>query len=174
MEVYDSVYFIKGKDNGSRVASFDMDSTLVKTKSGKPVALYEDDWIWIDPAIPQYLAGISKDWTIAIFTNQGVRNKPMAINRVRKIVNSLNLAGAHPYVYISTMRDNYRKPATGMWNLFLSHFNKMPVSGSFYSGDGEGESSIYPEYRWSDSDKKFAENIGLPYFNPMVVFYGQR
>ena len=82
------------------------------------------------------------------------------------------------YILIATRKDYYRKPDTkdlakdkhsggiGMWNYFCkcgSYARSQPsVEDSFFVGDAAGRRS---DYKQRDSDLKFAERIGLRFYN---------
>eukprot|EP00210_Caulerpa_lentillifera_P002574 g2469.t1 len=68
-------------------------------------------------------------------------------------------------IYISTSRDTFRKPETGMWDFFLNKHQEVDKKLSFYVGDAAGRPKDF-----SDSDLKFAENIGLAFFTPEDYF----
>jgi hypothetical protein len=48
-KLYDK--FIKGVDNAELVAAFDMDDTLISTKSGARFAKNAEDWQWLNSAV---------------------------------------------------------------------------------------------------------------------------
>lgn len=59
--------------------------------------------------------------------------------------------------------DIYRKPNIGMWHVFRQ---MVPdIKSAFYSGNNGGRSSDK-----SDSDKIFAQNIGIPFYFPEQIF----
>ncbi len=63
--------------------------------------------------------------------------------------------------------DVYKKPMTGMWEYFMKEFNtidKLDTKASFYCGDAAGRpKSDTRKKDFSDSDLKFALNIGIPF-----------
>jgi len=70
----------------------------------------------------------------------------------------------------ATHSDQYRKPATSTWEYFLKKFTKtgkIDVKKSFYCGDAAGRPKEGDKKKdFSDTDRKFAINIGLPFFVP--------
>jgi bifunctional polynucleotide phosphatase/kinase len=53
-----------------RVAGFDMDSTLIKTKSGKTFGTTPTDWVWWHPSVKPKLESLAKEgYKLVIFTN---------------------------------------------------------------------------------------------------------
>ena len=65
-------------------------------------------------------------------------------------------------------KDHFRKPSTGCWDYLV---RTLPVgaavdlSASFFVGDAAGRMGDH-----SDSDKAFAEAVGLPFFNEKAFF----
>lgn len=54
-----------------KLAAFDLDGTLILTKSGSGYAKDEHDWRYFDKSVPRKLEELSMDgWTVVIFTNQ--------------------------------------------------------------------------------------------------------
>ena len=67
---------IKGKtfkqNHSCKIAAFDMDSTLIITKSGKRFAKNAKDWQWWHHSVPEKLKSLHKEgFKIIIITNQG-------------------------------------------------------------------------------------------------------
>ena len=62
----------KHLEHAYKVAGFDMDYTIIKTKSGKKFPQNKDDWVLLFDNTKAKLADLSKNgYTIVIFTNQG-------------------------------------------------------------------------------------------------------
>lgn len=54
----------------AKILGFDMDSTLIKTKSGKTFAVSKDDWVLLYDNIPEKIQQYHSDgFRIVIFTN---------------------------------------------------------------------------------------------------------
>ena len=55
----------------SKIASFDMDSTLIETKSGATFAKDEHDWVFWHESVPAKMKELyDNEYKIVIFTNQ--------------------------------------------------------------------------------------------------------
>lgn len=64
-----------------QIAGYDMDSTLITTKSGKVFAQNYDDWMILYSEIPGKLKQLYKDgYKIVIFTNQAGISKYKKVN----------------------------------------------------------------------------------------------
>ena len=74
------------------------------------------------------------------------------------------------------MQDEYRKPAVGMWNYLQDKLSKgkatkLDIEKSFYCGDAAGRpKTATTKADFSDSDIKFALNLGLKFKLPEDVF----
>jgi len=106
-----------------KIAAFDMDGTLIVTKSGKVFPVDENDWQIYSPEVITSIKKLSDDgYKIVIFTNQG----GIGVNKVnektfkKKIENILKVIETPVQVFIATRKDIYRKPAPGMWNILVS------------------------------------------------------
>jgi bifunctional polynucleotide phosphatase/kinase len=71
-------------------------------------------------------------------------------------------------IFISTQKDKYYKPSTGMWSFMNNERNKgkhIDKDLSFFVGDAAGRKKDH-----SDSDKKFAENCGVTFYTEDEFF----
>ena len=82
------------------------------------------------------------------------------------------------YVFAALGYDVHRKPNIGMWRALESRLSTvMPqqtvdMDASFFVGDAAGRpsSSTRPAKDFSDSDRKFALNVGLAFHTPQEFF----
>lgn len=109
---------------------------------------------------------------IVLISNQALIKSALtgkaATNAKAKFDSVLEAAGVPATVLIATQKDSNRKPETGMWDFFTSNCNggvEVDMGESYYVGDAAGR-----KYDFSDSDKMFAENVGLPFKVPEDVF----
>lgn len=151
--------------NYDKIAAFDLDGTLIKTELN-----LNKKWEWIYPSIPIYMKKLYESgWNIVIFTNRkDAGNSPtkqqLLINRLTDIARTLDVPID---IFASIKDDKYRKPGTGMWDLYVSLRGKKV---GYFIGDAEGSDSPVEAYRWSDSDKQFAKNTGLIFTRPSDIF----
>ncbi|XP_026283681.1 uncharacterized protein F21D5.5 [Frankliniella occidentalis] len=177
------VYECQGTCPSEKVAAYDMDGTLIITKSGKVFPQYPDDWKILWPEIPTKLQKLQKDgYKIVIFTNQaGIsRGKTSAKEiqqKIEKIVATLNIP---MQAFVATGDTIFRKPAPGMWDFLLKQWNgrqEVDITNSFYCGDAAGRPENWAPKKkkdFSSSDRLFAKNLGLKFYTPEEHFLGQK
>lgn len=147
----------------NKIASFDLDNTLVKTKSGKTFPVDETDWEFnFDNVIEILNKLINDDYCLIIISNQKNLKEKRLESWIIKIKNIINKISLPIKVYASIKDDIYRKPNIGLWELIKTKINMID---SFYCGDAMGRLHDH-----SDTDLKFALNIGLPFKAPETVF----
>lgn len=158
-----------------KVASFDLDNTIIFTKSKKIFAIDSNDWS-IDTVVINKLHNlINENYKIIIFTNQGgiksgKQDKNDWINKCNKIMNYINI----PVIIVASIKDDlYRKPRTDMWNYIkTNYYSNIDMINSFYCGDACGR--IKYKNRKADfscSDYKFALNLNILFYTPEQLFY---
>ena len=158
---------------GKKFAGFDLDFTIIKPKSGKKFSTNSNDWIWLFPSVREKLIEISKnkEYIITIFTNQlGIEKGKVTIETIKDKFNKIHKdININFIVLIADKDDVYRKPRVGMWK-FLKE-KGLIKEGSFYVGDAAGRLKYenFPKDH-SDSDRKFADNIKVPFYTPEVFF----
>src|SRR5437660_69163 len=100
-----------------KVAGFDLDSTLINTKSGSKFAINEGDWKMPDNVVKVLQKYYSDEFCIVIITNQkgiktGKQNKEQWKNKIGQIANKLKV----PFkIFASIDSDIYRKPFMTFW-----------------------------------------------------------
>jgi bifunctional polynucleotide phosphatase/kinase len=141
------------------LAMFDLDSTLIKTKSNKIFPIDENDWIFISEKIPTLLKNISKTHHVIIITNQLKLSKDIKYRNdwINKINNIIKLLSIKIEIYVSNKNDFYRKPSVGLFDLIKKNYN-FEHKFSFYCGDAAGRIKDH-----SDCDLKFALNCGVKF-----------
>jgi len=145
------------------VFAFDLDWTL--TYNEKHLFPKEASDIYIFPNRKQILEKIIKDgYSIVIFTNQYAKTnkeKQNKVERLKTFIDKLNLPVS---VFISTEKDNFRKPETGMWNFFKKD---RVIKNVIFVGDALGRPQDF-----SDSDRLFGEKINACEIKSPEDFFG--
>jgi bifunctional polynucleotide phosphatase/kinase len=178
-----SYYVFPGSTSKKQIALFDVDGTLVISKSGRRWAASESDWIFLGPSIPSVLNKFHQDgWTVALVSNQSDWTKSdEAHKKMESILSALESAnGWRPWCLVATApikqkkTDLYRKPQRGLYDVLLNslHWSADQVTEVFMCGDAVGSSDPFPPYRWASSDKEFADAIGASFRRPCDVFSG--
>lgn len=148
-----------------KIACFDLDGTLIKTKSGKIFAKNENDWIYFNNSVIQVLKNLYDDnFCIVIITNQaGLSDLKQIIewkNKIGYIVSNMNFP---IMLYASISHDQYRKPLPTFYMNLLN--NNCHNNESFYCGDAAGRIGDH-----NDTDYKFALNCNLKFKIPEELF----
>ncbi len=137
---------------------FDLDNTLITTKSGNKFPKSVNDWKFrFDKS-----KIINKDNNFFIFSNQSKMTTENKINEIKsKIENIINELNLQIIVFISIKNDIYRKPCIGMFQLMLKLFYNNDINlikNMIYVGDAAGRINDF-----SCSDRKFLYNINWFY-----------
>jgi len=141
-----------------RIAAFDYDWTLVKPLDGRTHAKDVNDRQWLREAVPSVLAEYyEKGYGLYVFTNQTHAWKADAI---KAQLEPLGL----PMTIAIGMDKHDKKPATTLWDVTIGE-RAWDVAHSFYVGDAAGRPGD-----WSDSDKAFADKIGVTFKTPEELF----
>lgn len=155
------IYNINNAVIKPKMASFDYDWTLVNPIDGKTFASDIDDYEWMYPNIPDKLKQYHKDgYMIVVFTNQ---SKEWKCQQIQKVMKQLKI----PLFIIISMKKEEYKPNIISYNTLEQQNITIKISKdeSFFVGDALGRKSDF-----SDSDKVFAENIGIKCYSPEDVF----
>lgn len=157
------IYKKTGKHSDA-VAAFDLDETIITTKSGKKFAKEITDWKFKNNVINKF----KQLETIIIFTNQkkAVEDIKGLKNKIEDIINSLNHE-SEIWVFIAIGNSKFRKPSPLMW-WELEKQMKISKKSSFFVGDAAGRLGDF-----ADTDLKFAVNIGIPFYTPEQFFDGK-
>lgn len=157
------IYVSEGIASTGSIAGFDLDWTLVRTvhghfpKDADDIALLPNRYSILKEAI-------QKGMTIAIFTNQKATTENKLTINFNRVNNFIKLISDVPIIlFMSTGEDQYRKPSIGMYQALMQMV--PPIKSAFYVGDAAGR-----QLDFSDSDIKFARNIGIPFYTPEKIF----
>lgn len=106
-----------------KIAAFDLDGTIIATKSGKSFPTDNDDWkMNFNEVIPAIKKLSLKGYKIVIFSNQkGVGSYcPNILPFQKKVEKIIELINTPIQVFVALREDIYRKPAPGMWDALVS------------------------------------------------------
>nr|CAX11689.1 polynucleotide kinase-3'-phosphatase [Nilaparvata lugens] len=173
------IYSVKGLRSSSKIASYDMDGTIILTKSGKVFPVDKNDWKLFSPAVKSQLKKLHDDnFKIVIFTNQaGISRGKTKVDdfkyKVEKITSALDVP---VQVFVATSEDKYRKPVPGMWEVLIQKKNDgldYSESDSFFVGDAAGRVESWAPKKKKDfscADRLFALNVGIKFYTPDAHF----
>ncbi|CAM9646743.1 unnamed protein product [Scytosiphon promiscuus] len=167
----------------THIVAFDMDGTLIKTKSddGKRCFLFgdtPDDWQLWHSKVPEVMRRWhDRGYKVAIISNQmgvgsGKVDKRVLQAKVRSVVAALGIPTVE--AYLSCLDDYNRKPRLGCWD-FVSDSNnggmKAEKEACLYVGDAAGrpKQGTYKK-DFSAGDLKLALNAGIPFQTPEQFF----
>lgn len=161
---------IKTQTNVKSVYLFDLDYTLIKTKSGKKFPVNKDDWELLYKNIPNKFANLT-NCVLGIVSNQkGLKSQAQINDWIDKINNIRKLIKID-FVFGSIVDDRFRKPMCGSWEFIQEQFkninwNKLVQSNKiYYIGDACGR-----ETDFSDTDIKYAINCEFKFKTPEMFF----
>jgi len=138
--------------------SFDYDWTLVNPKDGKTFPSDIDDWMWMYSNIPEQIKQYyEQGFMIVVFTNQ---SKSWKCEQIQQVMSLLQI----PLFIVAATDKTIYKPNTILFDNLVRE-QQIDKSQSFYVGDALGRKSDF-----SDSDKIFAENIGVKWYSPEDIF----
>jgi bifunctional polynucleotide phosphatase/kinase len=132
----------------TKVAAFDFDDTLVKTKSGNVFSTGPADWQWWHASVPAKLKQLHADgYAVVVISNQSgisLTSDPKtggdmkALSNFKAKVTAVFRTLDLPLtLYAATEKDSFRKPRTGMWEQMLKDYKLLTNNG-----DGQATSSL--------------------------------
>lgn len=160
-----------------KIAGFDMDWTLIRTRAGNTFPKNAEDWLPLyDTATKLKLRELhADDFVITIFTNQaGVASGRTKITELTQKFEAMQSHFGIPMLFIaSTAKESeYRKPKLGMWRVMQDVLKIAPsdidMARSFYCGDAAGR--LAPKKDFSNDDVLFALNLGVTFYTPEMLF----
>ncbi|XP_075695947.1 bifunctional polynucleotide phosphatase/kinase isoform X2 [Rhinoderma darwinii] len=176
------VFNKKGVQPSSKIAGFDIDGTIITTKSGKVFPTSPDDWRILFPEIPKKLKALLTDgYKVVFLTNQmgisrGKLRPEVFKAKVEAVLDQLEIP---VQVLVATGMGMYRKPVTGMWDYLCEKGNDgvtVKKEDCVYVGDAAGRPANWAPDRkkkdFSCSDRLFAVNLGIKFYTPEEYFLG--
>tara|TARA_R110002072_G_scaffold45565_4_gene126790 strand:+ start:95848 stop:97497 length:1650 start_codon:yes stop_codon:yes gene_type:complete len=148
-----------------KIASFDLDSTLIEYMGGNPFCKDLSKMIIMKGRKAKLDKLVLEGYTIVIFSNQKCVKVEDRTSKVAKLEHALKLLDVPCILFGAHENDQYRKPNPGMWNLLMNFFGSIEVSESYYIGDAAGRIGDF-----ASSDKDFANTINLPFGVPEDFF----
>lgn len=150
----------------NKCAIFDVDDTIITTKSKKKFAVDNKDWEFkydtTDKIIKKY---IKKKYAIIFITNQnGLKTDSQKDDWKEKMNSVIEKLEIDVLILSSTLKNGYRKPMPLFFRNYISH-SKFDFEKSFYCGDAIGR-----EHDFSDCDLKFALNSNINFKSPEEIF----
>lgn len=175
-----------------KVAFFDADSTLRISRSGSPTANAADD-VYVLPFVAAEIKKLNEQgYLVAIVSNQGgvaagYTSIEVAEGALLFVGEQLHRLDAKiDYIDFAEEKNDFRKPKTGMAELLNEELmDKCGVGidyeASFMVGDAGYKKNVdgpHPDGRpaddFSNSDRGFAENLGIPFTEPTDYFGWRR
>ena len=171
-----------GALHSDKVAGFDIDWTIIKTKSGRKFPTGPKDWDFLYDCVPVKLRELHDNGTkVVFFTNQaGVEKQKVTVKELcTKFAAIINAVGIPIQVFMSTGNSHYRKPSVAIWNHMETSCNggiKINRGGSLYVGDAAGRAKNWAPGKskdFSSGDRMFAANLGVQFHTPEGFFLGE-
>ena len=171
-----------GALHSDKVAGFDIDWTITKTKSGRKFPTGPKDWAFLYDCVPVKLRELHDSGTkVVFFTNQaGVEKQKVTVKELcTKFEAIINAVGIPIQVFMSTGNSHYRKPSVAMWNHMETAHNggiKIDRAGSLFVGDAAGRAKSWAPGKpkdFSSGDRMFASNLGVQFHTPEGFFLGE-
>ncbi|SBT79523.1 bifunctional polynucleotide phosphatase/kinase, putative [Plasmodium malariae] len=183
-----------------KIFSFDLDNTLILSRTFFKPAQNEHDYIFYSDIIDFLKKKRSENYKIIIFSNQkGVSTGKISLrNVINRVDDVIDKIGIPLECYLALKNDKYRKPRTGMFN-FAKQNNKCEIEEIIYVGDNANRiyddnfkvkfinhlRYIYNKNNvnvnineiakrlqkdYTDTDLKFALNINATFYTPEELF----
>ncbi|KAF2764933.1 PNK3P-domain-containing protein [Teratosphaeria nubilosa] len=176
-----------------KIAAFDLDGTVITTKSGNKFARGADDWRWWHATVPTKMKELNNDgYAVVIMSNQAAvslqsdgktaKGDMKSLNNIKaKITAVLNALDMPISLYAATTHDLYRKPRTGMWDQLLKDYSLADHGDidhglCIFVGDAagrEGDKAAGIKRDHSSSDRDFAANVAIQFHTPEEFFLGE-
>eukprot|EP01107_Rhizomastix_libera_P012407 TRINITY_DN3096_c0_g5_i1.p1 TRINITY_DN3096_c0_g5~~TRINITY_DN3096_c0_g5_i1.p1 ORF type:complete len:602 (-),score=205.24 TRINITY_DN3096_c0_g5_i1:130-1911(-) len=187
---YESLLILNRDDvtNSDSIYAFDMDDTMIETKSGKVFAQGRSDWKWLNDSVAPKLKQLHAEGKkLVIITNQSGINGKSGYDSTKerdicgKIEDVIAAVGVPMLALVATSDDRFRKPQTDTWDVLVYALNGglFDKSKSMFIGDAAGRAAAWDGKKttkkdFSCSDRKFAYNVGVAFQTPEEFFLGDK
>ena len=156
--------------NITKICIFDLDNTIIKTKSGNVFPKNLNDWIFLFDNTVKTLN--QENIIYGIVSNQsGLKTENKKNDWITKLNDIIKFIPIH-FVFASTGNNEYRKPLPNSWYYIKEHIlfnvNVMELERDnkiYYIGDACGRTNDF-----SDSDLKYALNLKFKFKTPEKYF----
>lgn len=167
------VLFHKNPIFKPKIAAFDLDWTLIRPKEANTFPKSKDDWTWLydKEILMNKLNKYTKDYLFVIITNQ-IGKQKFKEDLINNVLNELD----KPCVCIIAKHESMKKPNKDLFytmfeNEWKDYKTKINYDKSFYIGDAAGRKDLNgKEVDFADSDKQFANNVGIQFDVPEKFF----
>ena len=129
--------------NSQKIASFDLDNTIIETSSGKRFATGPTDWKIMRGVTEKLKSHSKQGYKVVLLSNQlGIsKGKPTKDDFKKKVEDIATQLQVPMVLMAATTKSKYRKPCTGMWDHLVKFENaavEVDMKSSFYVGDAAG------------------------------------
>jgi bifunctional polynucleotide phosphatase/kinase len=148
-----SLLYLDSSHASTKIAAFDIDSCLIRTKSGNTFAVDADDWTWWHECVPARVQKLhASGHKIVLFTNQnGVGKGKTTAKEVQgkfsAVIEALGVPAGSIACFAATADDLFRKPRLGAWEFMAACCNggkRVDLRDSVYVGDAAGRPKVLP------------------------------
>ncbi|QWO71640.1 NRK1 [Orgyia pseudotsugata single capsid nuclopolyhedrovirus] len=151
----------------NKIAGFDLNGTLIETKSGGVFAMNDNDWkLKYTNTTNKLTELLDADYTIVVMTNeQGITkntNLTALSSAFKKKIETLCRTIDLPMFVVASCRTKYRKPRTGLFECVRKKQPMLNVEKSFYCGNNADGTNC--------NDLQFAENCGIKFYYDYKYF----
>lgn len=175
------IHYNLGPPRRTKFAGFDLDLTLIKTRSGELFSRRTDDWEWVGENVVPTLKKLSSTHLIVVITNS---IKPSRVEQFKNIIMELDL----PIILAMARYKENKKPSKRMFaaveKVLKAEGVILEKAGSFYCGDAIGApiasaksggptaGAKSGEVNEGNEDVVFAKAIKVAFKSPTTVFGG--
>lgn len=142
---------------------FDVDGTILTAVDGSVVS--DEEFEFLGP-VPEVFERLEKAGAVIALVSNQMYWKDTQKEKFQR------LRILFPTVIQAVATGNsspFRKPNAAIFNEIVAAIGRKPRS-IHYIGDAIGTTATYPPYKWSNSDKAFAEAIGAIFHEPTEFF----
>jgi len=189
-KLYNGLVYVmtsQGCKPSPKIAAFDMDWTLIGTKSGNVFPKDNTDWrfLYENKTIDKIRTlHHDQNYKVVVISNQSKLTSDEAVQKFKVKVEAITkgLKDVPIQVFVSAARGSsvFRKPRTGIWEMLRRDFNgdfgQVDMESSFYCGDAAGRQKKAADGKkdFACSDRLFALNLGLKFMTPEQFFLGRK